>query len=170
MVSPDKEKEIPMTQVKARIRSHTKVSSSGKKFTVRQHARRVTVGDLIERARKGGVTGQVTAGAVGASATLALWWTLNAVFSTVASLMAAVTMVMLAVLGFSVRAIAGGSRKKKSRKARGFSRLRGVLSPKKRIKLWVHRKRKNVARRVSNYITGTKSGNSKFKGRKRSSW
>lgn len=157
-----------MTQVKAKVRTHTKVSSTGKKFTVRQHARRVTVGDLIERARKGGVTSQVTVGAVGASATLALWWSLNAVFSTIAALMVAITLVMLSVVGLAVRA--GGGKKQKKRRRNRFSRLRGVLSPKKRIKLWAHRKRKSAARRVSNYIMGAKSGKSKFKGRKRSSW
>lgn len=168
MVSPDKEKESAMPQARAQVRSHTKVSSSGKKFTVRQHARRVTVADLIERARKGGVKSQVTAGAVGASATLALWWSLNAVFSVIAALMVAITLVMLSVVGLAVQTVR--TKRKPRKKQKAFRKLRGVLSPKRRMKLWVHSRRKKLAKRVSGYILGSKSRSSKFRGRKRSSW
>ena len=137
------------TTTRTRVTSHVRHNKNGGTTRVRQHARRVSVADLIQRATQGSNTAQVTLGAVAATGGLALCWTLQAVFSLVTALMITITMVCLTIVGLALKKPARGRRKSWLRR-RLSKRFGGVLSPRKRLRLWAHKTR----RKATNSLLG----------------
>lgn len=130
---------------KSRVRGHARTSKNGTKHYVNPHKRETLMGDLFKNAKKYVASNRgVGAAAIGASALSAITYTLYGVLSLTAAVMCAIALVSVGFIGW---AASSRQRQKKNKKSI-FHNWTGVLSPRRRIKVWWHGKKKSTVSKL----------------------
>lgn len=121
-----------MPSGKGHVRGHTRVSKNGKAHHVKAHGRQITWKDLVADAisQGRGKGKKISYAAVGGAAVTAISYTLYGVLSLSAAIMCAIGLVSMSAIGLMV------GKRKRRRKSWMRRHFGGVLSPKRRFKLW----------------------------------